>query len=56
MEEGDWVFVPPYLPHLECNLDRNKPLTWITTRTPENVVVNLVDLPDHELRDWLDRQ
>ncbi len=55
MEEGDWVFVPPFLPHVECNLDRNKPLTWMTTRTPENIVVNLVDVPDHELRDWLDR-
>jgi uncharacterized RmlC-like cupin family protein len=55
MEEGDWVFVPPYLPHVECNLDRNKPLTWMTTRTPENIVVNLVDVPDHELRDWSDR-
>ena len=55
MAEGDWVFVPPYLPHVECNLDRNRPLTWMTTRTPENIVVNLADVGDHELRDWLDR-
>ena len=26
MAEGDWVFVPPFMPHVECNLDRNKPL------------------------------
>lgn len=55
MEEGDWVFVPPYLPHVECNLDRNRPLTWMTTRTPENIVVNLIDVPDQDLRGWLDR-
>ncbi|WP_204071511.1 cupin domain-containing protein [Planotetraspora phitsanulokensis] len=55
MEEGDWVFVPPFMPHIECNLDRNKSLTWMTTRTPENIVVNLADVPDADLRDWLDR-
>ncbi|SFR04422.1 Cupin domain-containing protein [Lentzea waywayandensis] len=55
MEEGDWVFVPPFMPHIECNLDRNNPLTWMTTRTPENIVVNLDDVPDEDLRDWLSR-
>ncbi|HWC78827.1 MAG TPA: cupin domain-containing protein [Pseudonocardiaceae bacterium] len=55
MSEGDWVFVPPFLPHVECNLDRNKPLTWMTTRTPENLVVNLADVGDDALADWLDR-
>src|SRR5512146_465856 len=46
MEEGDWVFVPPFLPHVECNLARNRPLTWMTTRTPENIVVNLPQVDD----------
>lgn len=55
MEEGDWVFVPPFMPHIECNLSRTKPLVWMTTRTPENIVVNTGDVPDSELRDWLDR-
>jgi uncharacterized RmlC-like cupin family protein len=55
MEEGDWVFVPPFMPHVECNLDRNRPLTWMTARTPENIVVNLPDVADDELPDWLDR-
>jgi uncharacterized RmlC-like cupin family protein len=55
MAEGDWVFVPPHLPHVECNLDRNHPLTWMTTRTPDNIVVNLDDIPDATLRDWLER-
>jgi len=55
METGDWVFVPPFMPHIECNLSRNEPLTWLTTRTPENIVVNLADVPDDELRDWTNR-
>lgn len=55
MAEGDWVFVPPYLPHVECNLDRNHPLTWMTARTPDNIVVNLEQVPDAELRGWLQR-
>lgn len=55
MSEGDWVFVPPFMPHVECNLSRSKPLVWLTTRTPENIVVNLPDVEDAELRDWLER-
>ena len=55
MEEGDWVFVPPFMPHVECNLSRTKPLVWMTTRTPENIVVNLPDVADADLRDWEDR-
>ena len=55
MEEGDWVFVPPFMPHVECNLSRTRPLVWMTTRTPENIVVNLADVDDADLRDWLDR-
>jgi uncharacterized RmlC-like cupin family protein len=53
--EGDWVFVPPFMPHIECNLDRNAPLTWMTCRTPENIVVNLAEVPDDQLRDWSTR-
>jgi uncharacterized RmlC-like cupin family protein len=55
MAQGDWVFVPPFLPHVECNLDRNNPLTWLTARTPDNIVVNLPQVPDDELRDWIHR-
>src|SRR5687768_14683524 len=55
MQEGDWVFVPPFMPHVECNLDRNRPLTWMTTRTPDNIVVNLADVADEALSDWVER-
>lgn len=34
---------------------RNRPLVWLTARTPENIVVNLPDVADVDLRDWLDR-
>lgn len=56
MEEGDWVFVPPFMPHVECNLSRTRPLVWMTTLTPDNIVVNLPDVADADLRDWLDRR
>ena len=31
------------------------PLVWLTTRTPENIVVNLPDVADHELPGWVNR-
>ena len=55
MSEGDWVFVPPFMPHIECNVSRTEPLTWLTTRTPENIVVNLPQVDDADLPDWADR-
>ena len=53
--EGDWVFVPPFMPHIECNLDRNNPLTWMTCRSPDYIVVNVADVADADLRDWAER-
>ncbi|GAB1639839.1 cupin domain-containing protein [Krasilnikovia sp. MM14-A1259] len=49
LETGDWVFVPPFLPHVECNMSTTEELTWLTTRTPENLVVNLADVLDEDL-------
>ena len=47
LEEGDFVLVPPWMPHIECNRSANAELVWMTARTPDNLVVNLedVDLP-----------
>ncbi|WP_433171901.1 hypothetical protein [Actinoallomurus sp. CA-150999] len=39
----------------ECSVSRTDPLVWMTTRTPENIVVNLPDVADADLRDRLDR-
>jgi uncharacterized RmlC-like cupin family protein len=49
LETGDWVFVPPFLPHVECNMSAKEELIWMTTRTPENIVVNFDDVPDTTL-------
>ena len=43
LEEGDFVFVPPYMPHIEGNASKTEDLIWMTTRTPDNIVVNLED-------------
>jgi uncharacterized RmlC-like cupin family protein len=41
LDEGDFVYVPPFVPHIEGNASRTRELVWITTRTPDNIVVNL---------------
>ena len=43
IEEGDFVYVPPFVPHIEGNASRTKELIWLTTRTPDNIVINLTD-------------
>lgn len=43
MTEGDFVYVPPFVPHIEGNLSGSEELVWMTTRNPDNIVVNLVD-------------
>ena len=43
MAEGDFVYVPPFVPHIEGNLSHTEELVWMTTRTPDNIVVNLED-------------
>lgn len=50
LDEGDFVQVPPWMPHIECNRSKDAELVWLTARTPDNLVVNLpdVDLPPSE--------
>jgi uncharacterized RmlC-like cupin family protein len=52
LAEGDFVFVPPNMPHIEANLSDDAELVWLTARTPDNIVVNLedVDLAEVERR------
>ena len=52
MTEGDWVFVPPYMPHVEANMSTTEELVWLTARTPENIVVNLDDVDDATLEGY----
>lgn len=53
--EGDFVYVPPFVPHIEGNVSRSQELIWLTTRNPDNIVVNLADqdVADIEL-DYVD--
>lgn len=52
MKTGDWVFVPPYMPHVEANMSVTEDLVWLTARTPENLVINLPDVKDEILADY----
>ena len=39
---GDFIYVPPFVPHQEINADRNEPLMCVVVRSDqEPVVVNL---------------
>ncbi|MBN9016596.1 MAG: cupin domain-containing protein [Rhizobiales bacterium] len=49
LTEGDFVFVPPFMPHVEVNMSTTEELVWLTTRTPDNIVVNLPDVDDASL-------
>jgi uncharacterized RmlC-like cupin family protein len=49
MEEGDFAFVPPHMPHVEANMSTTEELWWLVCRTPENIVVNLADIDDSAL-------
>ena len=46
MSEGDFMFVPPFIPHLEANMSTTEELWWLACRSPENIVVNLPDIED----------
>lgn len=50
--EGDFVFVPPHMPHVEANMSVTEDLVWLTTRTPDNIVVNLPDVDDSTLEGY----
>jgi len=49
LSEGDFMFVPPFLPHLEANMSTTEELWWIACRSPDNIVLNLADVADGSL-------
>ena len=57
-EPGDFIFVPPYVPHQEINADPGAPLQCVLVRSDnEAVVVNLPDVEPVERPDavyWVD--
>jgi uncharacterized RmlC-like cupin family protein len=52
LTEGDFVFVPPFMPHVEVNMSTTEELVWLTTRTPDNIVVNLEEVDDSLLEGY----
>jgi uncharacterized RmlC-like cupin family protein len=47
LEAGDFLFIPPYLPHQEINPSPDRPTQWIVVRSgPEASVVPLVTGPN----------
>jgi uncharacterized RmlC-like cupin family protein len=54
---GDFIFVPPYVPHQEINANRNEPLACVVVRSDqEPIVVNLeiVAVETPEAIAWID--
>ncbi|GAA1851985.1 MULTISPECIES: cupin domain-containing protein [Pseudonocardia] len=52
MAQGDFVFVPPFMPHVEGNMSTTEELVWLTCRTPDNIVVNLPEVDDASLEGY----
>jgi uncharacterized RmlC-like cupin family protein len=57
-EPGDFIFVPPYVPHQEINADPDQPLECVLVRSDnEAVVVNITDVEPVERPEevyWVD--
>jgi len=54
---GDFIFVPPYVPHQEINANPNEPLMCVVVRSDQETVVVNVDIPAVENPEavfWID--
>ena len=55
---GDFIFVPPYVPHQEINASSDEPLSCVVVRSGQEPVVVNLDLPevehDPEHVQWVD--
>jgi uncharacterized RmlC-like cupin family protein len=45
---GDFIYVPPYVPHQEINASADAPLSCVVVRSGQEPVVVNLDLPDVE--------
>jgi uncharacterized RmlC-like cupin family protein len=45
---GDFIFVPPYVPHQEANASADEPLSCVLVRSGQEPVVVNLDLPEVE--------
>ena len=54
---GDFIYVPPFVPHQEINADANEPLHCVLVRSDQEAVVVNLDLPvleDPKGLHWVD--
>ena len=54
---GDFIYVPPYVPHQEINASREQPLQCVLVRSDQEPVVVNLDIPvaeEPEEVDWID--
>ena len=54
---GDFIFVPPFVPHQEINANPNEPLTCVVVRSDQDPVVVNLDIPAVETPEeipWID--
>jgi uncharacterized RmlC-like cupin family protein len=55
---GDFIYVPPYVPHQEINADDGQPLSCVLVRSGQEPVVVNLDLsdvePNPEAVQWVD--
>jgi uncharacterized RmlC-like cupin family protein len=42
---GDFIFVPPFVPHQEINANPNEPLTCVVVRSDQDPIVVNLDIP-----------
>jgi uncharacterized RmlC-like cupin family protein len=42
---GDFIFVPPFVPHQEINANPNEPLTCVVVRSDQQPIVVNLDIP-----------
>ncbi len=43
---GDFIYVPPYVPHQEINADPSQPLSCVLVRSDQEAVVVNLDIPE----------
>jgi len=54
---GDFIFVPPFVPHQEINASKNKILRCVLFRSGQEPVVVNLDIPEadnHNDKKWID--
>tara|TARA_A100001015_G_C14406658_1_gene487572 strand:+ start:285 stop:512 length:228 start_codon:yes stop_codon:yes gene_type:complete len=54
---GDFIFVPPFVPHQEINASKNEVLKCVLFRSGQNPIVVDLDIPEadeHNNKLWID--